>query len=76
MKSMRSEAAMSARPYALSWPASPRRGLPRLKTTTPAVTTATWTYWEVGKARPAATPPIMTGTILQDLPRTCVAKET
>ena len=67
---------MRPRPKALSSAADLGLDLPRLNTTTPRVTTRTWRYWDVGYFLPAATPPIMTGTILQDLPRTCVVKET
>ena len=67
---------MRPRPKALSSAADFGLDLPMLNTTTPRVTTRTWRYWDVGYFLPAATPPIMTGTILQDLPRTCVAKET
>ena len=67
---------MRPRPKALSSAADFGLDLPMLNTTTPRVTTRTWRYWDDGYILPAATPPIMTGTILQDLPRTCVAKET
>ena len=75
-KSAPRDSAMRPRPKALSSAADLGLDLPRLNTTTPRVTTRTWRYWDVGYFLPAATPPIMTGTILQDLPRTCVVKET
>ena len=75
-KSIPSDRAMRPRPYALSPPPVFDLDLPRLNTTTPRVTMTTCRYCAVGNFLPAATPPIMTGTILQDLPSTCVAKET
>eukprot|EP00982_Pelagococcus_subviridis_P001980 15330-Pelagococcus_subviridis.AAC.6 len=70
---------MRPRPYALSPPApfpDDDAFFPKLNTATPRVIARTWRYCARGNFRPAATPPIMTGTILHDFPSTCVAYET
>mmetsp|Transcript_32189 Transcript_32189/g.95753 ORF Transcript_32189/g.95753 Transcript_32189/m.95753 type:complete len:219 (+) Transcript_32189:552-1208(+) len=74
--SITSDAAMSHRPYAESSP-PPFFLPPKLKTVTPSVMSATCRYLTRSyDLPPSRMPPAITGTILHDLPSTCVGKET
>ena len=74
--SITSEKPMSIRPRAES--SAPFFFLPaRLKTQTPTVMRTTWRYSNAEYRLPPSTmPPAITGTILHDLPSTCVGYET
>ena len=71
--SMTSDTPMSVNPYALSSPPFFFASAPKLNIVTPSVMKNTCAYCAAVNVRPPSTnPPIITGTILQDLPSTCV----
>ena len=75
--SISSEKPMSARPYDESAPPAFLDLPPKLKMQTPAVISATCRYSRTENfLPPRRTPPAITGTILHDLPSTCVGNET
>mmetsp|Transcript_44036 Transcript_44036/g.116422 ORF Transcript_44036/g.116422 Transcript_44036/m.116422 type:complete len:212 (-) Transcript_44036:125-760(-) len=75
--SISSEKAISSRPYDESLAPPPFFLPPKLKMHTPSVIITTCTYSIVVYfLPPSSRPPAITGTILHDLPSTCVANET